>query len=48
MEVAALGCMEEGEEVAALREQEAACGIELEARYDNGTVVEKYRTIHRF
>ena len=40
MEVASSGFMEEGGEVAASREEEAACGIELEARYDNGTVVE--------
>ena len=35
-----MGCMDEGEEVAASREQEASCGVVLEARYDNGTVVE--------
>ena len=47
-EVAASGRMAEGAEVAAPREQEASWGIELEARYDNGTVVEKFRTIHIF
>ena len=47
-EVAASGRMAEGVDVAASREQEASCGIELEVRYDNGTVIEKSRTIHRF
>ena len=35
-----MGCMAEGGEVEASIEQEASCGVELEVRYDNGTVVE--------
>ena len=42
-EVAASVCMSEGVAVAASREQEASCGIELEAK-----IVEKSRTIHIF
>ena len=45
-EVAASGCMAEGAKVAASIEQEASCGNELEAIYDNGTVVERSPMIH--
>ena len=47
-EVVAPGCMAEGTEVAEPIEHEASCIIELEARYNNGTVVEKSCMIHQF